>query len=608
MSTLLSNSKFIVSFNGGFKIYNANTLKLYKTLKEQSCNLFELSGSTIFFTNDYGLLTYNIETEKRTEAIKAHGNTKVSSIFVNGSFLYLGYDNGTLEVHTFNEHLFKLHKTYRHPGIVSTIKSDNIKIYVTDLRNRITMYPENACFDFIQPKIFFDRCLYAISENKVYVNTKDAFGFLFELKDDVDEVVFSPLGGIMFTRNIRGVRCYDCMGQELGRFFANEFTVVSREGRCYIVEEQDGVLKSMDTYLRDIEKVEMQFTKVNIKEKTVSAEEYEQKYSYIDDGNKRSFPKHRLSIGKDSTSKSSANSKENGVGKRDIQDSTGETSENKSNVKISKRQVMVSSEESEVFANNPATPAFNPNTAVLKRNPSSYENQEARLHFFSSEGYMISLESALSSQVYIKFHNHETDSIEIKDTLKSTLGSFCGENFVLSDGNVINFNDVWQKPIPCSLLGIDRNFIYAFDCNNLNIIDFRGNVVRTIYTPDSYSFCVEKGNEQQIAIFCKTCIMMYKDKEVEYIPACNIDFGCFDGSTLYVRIGREIFGLQGRVLVKVYETDERPLTVSENTLVTLSENTLLPRPAVRYHPLKHEKIEEVEIDSLRFGKYKQCTN
>lgn len=579
---ILSNSNFIVTYNTEFRIYNSTTLALLKTIEEPFCKLFEITNTSIFFTNSQGLYFYSIETGKRTEAIKIHGNAMITALFINGNFLYVGYDNGTIETYSFNEHLFKLQKTIRHSGLINTIKSDNIKIYITDLRNRITVYPDNIAYDFIQPKIFFDGYLYAISENKVYMNTKDAFGYLFELKEDPEDIIFSPKGGIMFARSGKSIRAYDSLGVELGRYFTKEFTVIKKEGKLMIVEEQGGTLKTIETYLKDIEKSVIEFTKVNIKEKVINEEEYEEKYK-INVKNRKSTeksPKGRSNI-------------------TDfiLNDSEPENS-HQSIHKKSKMQIS-SSEEDEVEVNEITKISNSPiiNPALLRKNPSTYENQEARLLYFSSQGFMIALDSLIANQVYIRYHTYELDPIEIKDTLKSTIGSFCGDNFVLSDGKTINFNDSWQMPYSCSLLGIDNKFIYSFDRNNLNIIDFRGKLVKTIYTPDSYSFCVGK---ERIAILCKTCVIFYSEnRRTEYLPVSGIDFACFDGDILYVRIGKEIYELENGALVKVFETEERPLTIYEGNLVTLGENKLLPRPSVKYYLVRKEKIEEVDLTNLK---------
>lgn len=577
---LIRNDKYIVSNSKGIRIYCKATFSLLRTVRESVSKIIELTDSTIFFTNEQGLFTYKIESQIEENIVKTTAGQKITAIFVKDSFLYLGYDNGILETYAFNEHLFRLQKTYKHTVPITGIKSDNLTIYVTDLRDRITIYPENSCFDFQQPKIFFNQYLYALSENKIYTNTKDAFGFLFDLKEPADTLIFSPKGGVVFARGPKGVRCYGTFGDELGRFFVDDFTVISKDGMCFVIEELNGNLKLHETFIKDIDAPELHFTKVNIKEKIVRAEEYDQKYGYVDIGS-------RKYIARSTKQQKPRNTKED-----------SEELENVQNRK--KRSQAIDSESTEEcgHVNDILT------TPVFRKNPSSYENQEANLLFFSEQGYMLSIETALSAQVFINYHDQNIEPVEIKDALKSRLGSFYNGVYVLSDGKVINFNGEWQKEHACELLGIDQNRIYTFSDNLLSLIDFSGKVINRIYVQDAYSFSLGKNS---FAVICKSNIMLVKEF-AEYIPASNIDFACFDGDRLIVRIGKQLFELQDRMLVKIFETEERPLTVFGGSLITLGENKLLPRPSLKFHTIRTEKIEHVSMDTKQFSKYNPYKN
>ncbi|KAM0680122.1 hypothetical protein GINT2_001815 [Glugoides intestinalis] len=577
---IIRNAKYIVSNSKGLRIYCKQSLSLLKVVKESICKFIEITDTTIFFTNDQGLFTYKIETQIEENIVKITCGQKITAIFIKDSFLYVGYDSGILETYAFNEHLFRLQKTYKHMVPITGIKSDNLIIYVTDLRDRITIYPENSCFDFQQPKIFFNQYLYALSENKIYTNTKDAFGFLFDLKESADTLLFSPKGGILFARGSKGTRCYGSFGEELGRFFVDDFTVISKDGMCFIVEELNGTLKLHETFIKDIDAPELQFTKVNIKEKVIKAEEYDQKYAYVDVGSKKYITR---------------TAKQPKV--RSIKDDSEEQENAQNRKKRSQAILSESTEECAYVSHIKDAPVF-------KKNPSSYENQEARLLFFSEKGYMLSIETALASQVFINYHDQNMEPIEIKDALKSTLGSFYDGNYVLSDRKVINFNGEWQKEQSCELLGIDQNRIYAFNGDLLTLIDLTGKVISTIYVQEAYSFSIGKNG---FAVICKSNIMLVKDV-AEYIPASNIDFACFDGDRLIVRIEKSLFELQGRMLVKIFETEERPLTFFGGSLITLGENKLLPRPSLKFHTVRTEKIEHVSMDTKQFSKYNPYKN
>lgn len=610
MMLIKSNKKFIVTLNTAINIFSPVDLSLIKTCPLQHpCKSFELHEHRVFFYNKDGVYCYNIETEEMSTVTSSSRND-VSAICIKDSFIYIGHEDGSILSYTFNEHIFRLNKTYRHTGPVLDIKSDNIKIYTVDIRGRLNviecMSGSIASFDFVEPRIFIDRYLYVFSENKVYVYTKNAMGFIFDIQEDVQDVVFSPEGGMMFVKGNKSVRCYNSIGMEAGRYFVGNFTVISREGKCYIVETIRDEIKKHETYLNDVEVPEFQFTKMNVKEMAVTGEEYDRRHDYIDDGNKRRMPvnKRKINTGELNTS---------GINTGGLKDDI----ENDNNVEVkeqftNKKKTMFLSESSEYDdlsdsqvqeSKNQITQCNDVNKSILytKKNPSSYENSQANLLLFSSQGYMISLESPLSSQITIKYHDYNQDSIEIKDPLKSVLGSFYDDKYVLSDKKTVQFCDIWKKDLPTTLLGIDSRFIYSFHENILTILSMDGNIVRQMYNPGSYSFCL--GNSR-IAIFCEDCIMIIKDDDVGYVPIKDyVDFGCFDGDKLFVSMNKVLFELNGRILERITSVQERPLSVFGGNLITLGENTLLPRPVLKYNKIKNEQIEIIKMDKSDFGKY-----
>lgn len=588
-----SNRKYIVTINTAINIFNPVDLSLIKTSDVQHpCKSFELHHNRVFFYNKEGMYCYNIETgETSTVSVRYD----ITAIHIKDSFIYIGCENGNILTYTFNEHIFKVSKTFRHTGPVLDIKSDNVKIFTVDIRGRLNvikcMDGSISTFDFVEPKIFLDRYLYVFSENKAYVYTNDTMGFIFDVQEDVQDVVFSPAGGMVFVKGNKSIRCYNSIGIELGRYFAGNFTVISREDRSFIIEATKDGVKQHETYLNDLEVADFQFTKMNIKEMAVTGDEYDRRHDFVDDGNKKS-----ISVSKKKT---------NPIGKIEY---IKETSFDNKKMRLLESDSSEYDEISEIDDvasvsehNNENKLNVSRNKLFIKKNPSSYENSQANLLLFSSQGYMMSLESPLSSQVTIKYHDYMQDSIEIKNPLKSVLGSFYDDKYVLSDRKTLQFCDLWKKDLPTTLLGIDSRYIYSFHENVLTILDMSGNVVRQLYNPGSYSFCVGKS---RIAIFCEDCIMIVKDNDVTYVPVKDyVDFGCFDGDTLFLAINKIIFELQGHLLVKITETQERPLSVFEGNLITLGDNTLLPRPSLKYYKIRNEQIETIDVDKKDFGKY-----
>lgn len=575
-----STDKYIVSFQEEFKIYNKNTLALIKTVKESKVKLFQLFRDFIVFSDENGVFLYCIQKELKIDV--AVSSMKVNSLFIKDSFIYIGYENGTLNVYNYNEHLAKLTKTYKHPGPIRSLVSDNIKVYVSDLRNKITVYPDQISYDFIEPKMFFKVYPYTLSENKLYAHTQDNTGFLFEFMSQTESIQFSPSGGTVFALSNGFVCIYDTLGNQLGKFMASDFTVIENNGKCLIIEEVDNKLSAQETYVRDLEAPEFNFPKTEIQKKALSVEDYEQKYVFVDDGNKKSIKKIKKPI----------NNRKN----------TSESEDDESYHADRRRHSFISESDEESGSYDPYPQPTNTffNPVLVTKNPSSYENTEGHLLFYSSQGFMISLESAVSNQIFVKFHDRSFDSYEIKDTLKCKLGSFIGGNYVISDGKTINFSGIWSKEISCSLLGLNDTYIYAFDQGILNIIDYLGNIIDTYYIKDAYSFCASNNS---LAVFCKDFLMLMSHGKAEYIPCSDIEFGCFDNDQLFLKIGLRLFTVSKNLLKAVCELKERPLTVYDNNVVILAENILLPRPVVKFQPIKPEIIEQVSFESYSIGRY-----
>lgn len=583
-----STDRYIISYQKEFRIYKKSTLSILKTLSESNVKLFQIFKENLLFSTDSGVFLYNIQNSSK---IEISNSFKVDSIFIKDSFIYIGGENGTVNVYNYNEHIAKLNKSYKHPGPVKSIVSDNIKVYVADIRNKVTVYPDNISYDFMDPTVLFKNQVYTLSQNKLYAHTQDTTGFVLEFSCPTEKIQFGPTGGTIFGYSNGFVCVYDTLGNQLGKFMANDYTVIENNGKCQIVQEINDKLEIEETYIRDLEVPEFNFPKVEIQKKVLNTEEYEKKYVYVDDGNKKSLKKSSKKIKKNL-----------------IQNSYSEDYEESENINNRKKETFVyDSEDSNgnytVISNNDQnidlkSPFLNP--VLVTKNPSSYENTEGRLLFYSSQGFMISLESALSNQIFIKYHDRSFESYEIKDTLKCKLGSFLNSNYVISDGKTVNFSGLWTKEINCSLLGLNSTHIYAFDKSNLTVLDYQGKIADTYYIKDAYSFCA---GEKKLAIFCQDFIMIMTENNTDYIPCTGIEFGCYDNDELFVKIGNRLFTLVNRCLKALCELTDRPLTVYDNNVVVLSENTILPRPAVKFIPIKPETIEQIDFESYGVGRY-----
>lgn len=584
MLRIASNSRFIVVYRLSFRVYDKATQVLLKEIDE-NCYIFNLHHTNIFFCSGEFLYGYNLTTFEKTEILSS--KSKVTSLFSKDSYLYIGFESGLLSIYTFNDHIFKYAKEYRHGGPIVSLVSDGLKTYVADYRSRITVYPDNRTFDFVEPKLFFKKYLFCTSEKSVYAKTEDAFGLVFSIPDTIEDLVFSEEGGLLFIKTRRGVSCYDMLGNEKSHTTSRDFIVISRNGQCLIVSDREKGLDVEEAYVSDVAMEDIVFKRVDIKEKIIEGRDFDEKYAFVDNGNKKYLGKRKTSSHGDMENRKLCAESQ---GSQD--DSKPDTSTWKGRSRM------------EVFSDDSELAAIE--TPLKKFNPSTFEQQHVRLLFFSREGFMMSLESELANQICIHYHDNSIEPIEIRDHMKSRLGSFYNDKFVLSNGQVVNFNNAWSKDIPASLLGVNNRYVYVFDENMLTIIDFAGAVHTELYVPDFHSFCC---SEHSIAVFTKNCIMLVRHEKAEYVPACNVEFGCFYLEELYVKIKGNLFKLKNGMLAKECRADGVPLTINGNNLVALSEPfTLLPKPLVSYSQIKKQELEKIKLVVDQSAKYNPLRN
>lgn len=551
---IASNSGFIVTHGRSFRIYSKTTLELLKEV-EESCYIFNLHHSAIFFCSGESLYGYNLNTGEKIKILSS--KLKVTSLFSKDSYLYVGFESGLLSVYTFNAHVFRHAKDYKHGGPIMSLASDNVRTYVADYRNRITVYPDNKTFDFVSPRLFFKKYIFCTSENSVYARTEDAFGLMFSVTDTIEDLVFSEEGGLLFIRTGKGVSCYDMLGNEKSSLSSEDFTVISRNRECQAVVDREGKLCTEEIHICDAPMPEVVFKRVDIKEKAIEGREFDEKHAFVDDGNTKYLARNRREERK----------------RPCIGEKAGNIREEDSQV--------------EMLLERPAVME----TPLQRFNPSAFDQQHVRLLFFSREGFMMSLESEQANRVSIHYHDSTIEPIEVEDQMKARLGSFHSNRFVLSNGKTLNFSNIWSKDIPTGLLGINDRHVYVFFENMLTAIDFSGAVAAEFYVPEFHSFCC---SNHSIAVFTKDNIMVIQNDRAEYIPARNVEFGCFYLEELYVKIKGCLFKLKNGLLIKECMADGVPLTINGNTLVTLLEPfTLLPRPMVGYSQIRRS-IEDLE--------------
>ncbi|KAI5169675.1 hypothetical protein PAEPH01_0908, partial [Pancytospora epiphaga] len=258
------------------------------------------------------------------------------------------------------------------------------------------------------------------------------------------------------------------------------------------------------------------------------------------------------------------------------------------------------------FCGNTATSSFVENNSSLSSNHSSIKQikqNDATLLYFSSEGYMLTVETPISNHVSIKYHDNSLEPLEFKDSEKSMLGCFYGRKFVISNGVIVNYNDEWTKKIKCRMVGLNEHGVFVFG-ELLTVFSFTGDIIEEILLSDYYTFCIETN---KIAIFSQShlTIIKYNDasqRSSAVFPVSKVSFCSFYGSDLYVESHGMIFKHEGCLFVKQCEVKGYPLAIYNEFVLALTEPpVLLPRPVISYIELNpNRKVQEkITVESAR---------
>lgn len=504
--------------------------------------------------------------------------SRVSAVFATGSFLYVGTESGTVHVLTFNELVFCHSREYRHQVPVFGIASDNIVTFVTDYRDRVTEYPSGRTYDMEGPRVYYGGRLYCTEGRRLYVRTKEAFGLLATADEPIENVFVSELGGYVFVRcgaktvMLDGATGEACGELDVGPAVCMDGGLVCGEGGGFGRRELPRPDKRME---------DPRFRAVEIKEHRISPEEYEKRHAFIDDGHK--------AVAKGAAR--AAVAKENQPNRPAKQAARGpEQPVRRSH--FAAEDLLSSEEQDERGPSTPCTPSAQPSSWSPCR--SVVRQGGAALLFYSAEGHMLAMESAISNFVSIKYHDSALGTREIKDPNKCTMGCFSGRHFLLSNHSLINFNDEWSQPLPSRLIALSGSFVFVLSESCLRILDFGGSVRCELYAPGGH--CMAASEDGRLAVFLSDYVILIESVDSlvagsaggRHIPlrSSGVDYAAYSAGVLYVRIGCVLYRHQDGVLVAVCEVTGQPVAVVDNFVLTLAEPvSLLPRPSINYNEM-----------------------
>lgn len=587
---LASNTHLVHYTNNEFFIYDPISLSLLKSFKSVS-SVFALFHSTLFYTEDDSVISYNLVNDNRI----SFKTKKVSSLFPFGIYLYVGLENGTINVYSYNSHLFKLTNTFIHTGPILSLAADGSTVFVADYRNKVTFYPEQKSFDFQEPTLYFSRYIFCASKNQLYTKTREAFGYLFSTGEQIQDVVFSPKGGLLFIRTEKGVSCYDSLGNEKFHTFPREFVVVTVDNYCKMVYFEGGVPRLEECYIKDVELDEILFKEVKIEERKIQAEEYDNREGKEEKRTTNRRSRRRVVVKEASSPSESEESTEEysdrGRARRSMLEDSDEDSEH-----------------SNGDTNRGGSSKHSVTTGIATTVPMVADKitvNDTTLLCFNQFGSVLSVNSELSNKIIIKFHDSTFDTIVFKDDSKATMADFTVGSFVLSNGSVLNFNNQWSKQIKSTFISITSSYVFSMG-DTLTVFSHSGDIIREVAVSECVSFC---SSESLLACFFFSNLALFQGGfgSCSYIPVRGVTFSCFHNSTLFVSIGQSLFRFTNNYFEKVCDFTGIPVYVNGDHLIVLAHpTTFFPNINLNYIPLGVSVTQKTGLASdrpMRFNPY-----
>jgi len=666
MRSLLRNSKFIFS-SKTLAIYSKKPLEEIVRLSETAISSCELTDEFLILGFPSGLvkiITISSITSRCTDKDLEIGNDlggnrtadggldhnhpavsqittvslentkkcRVTSIHCNGQLLYIGYDSGTIQTWVCNSKTRKLLKEQDHHAPVFGLISDGICLYVTDHRNKITEYPGGQAYDFHSPKIYYNRYLICVEDNKIFVKTRETPGLLYEHDRKIIDLHFSEKGGYFYIVSEGSTICVDPLTGEKQDEWDVENGVVA--GDILVVEEGNELL-IFDLFIVDKELESIDFRKIGISTKKLEAEEFDKKYAFIDDGNKKRLPKML-------ENKKPGPLRTETIGMSDKSGMTGKSRREEPPDTSS----FTITEESDASAPKETSPpvhktSLSDNPYGLRKGPIPVTVGSTTLLAFTPEGYMLQTKQPFCNQIQIKFHDNKIPPVEIRTEDEYTVGAFYKANCALGSpgrlrvstgsserlnfgtGSLANLNaDIgasdspsvsrsWTKETNVRKLCMNKSFVFVV-ADDVAIYNYSGGLVCELYNPGVREICC---SESQLAIASEDTCAIYHLKNsaylpgksecgdpsgstgssnedclisaTEYIPVKSTTFMAYKDGILHLKTPTDLFKVVNSALIKLCRLLVSPIGVAGKNVLSLQEPIVLsPRLMIDYTEIK----------------------
>ena len=597
--------------------YSLEDLRILGRHKSDSSISSLCCDSVALFGTQGGGLYLLVTPSEKPHLLKSFGSP-VTALFLKDSVLGVGTDSGRVCVMLLKNRDLVAIDERKHSAPILGIATNGVDIYVSDMLNRICVFPEHKIYDNFHTHIYYCRYLFSSESTLLYCKTKDAFAVCLEhvSSEPISRFFFNHTGSVLFIKESSRVAVYDFNSRAVVNevFFVGDCVYDDGRNRLIVYENGefrvfDGVV-SADLLQRSMDEVFFKQNKIEERIVWSEGEHSDEEVVRTRRRPEKRAPKYEFVTGdSQNTTKESAGGKSGKRSKashvstdthaykqwKSKESSLQELFEQGSEHNASDAENTEPCPVRTVQAANSEVPAAEDVHKIFM--PSAIRSGEGHLMRYSNTGYLISTSGEFFNTVELIYHDKSMKSVRIKDTSFCSLGTFSGDSVLLGSATSLHFYSklfewCYKSAEDVSLVGASSMFLcVVYEKRTLRIYRHSGlEVFNSDFDQVQSIFC----SEESVLVLCgaKTLweIQLHNFGCRKFDTLGKVDWIFASGGEIYYRsCGRRVYQLRGQLSLQVVETDSPPLCVSGDHLVVLSSTMrLYPEPVIEYFKIKME--------------------
>lgn len=594
--------------------YNAEDLTQTHQMLLDSAILSLCCDAALIAGAENGAL-YTIAAEK--PRILRQFKSPVSALFLKGTILGAGTECGTVCVALLRDTELVVLEEREHAAPVLGIVTDGVTTYITDMRNRICMFPDRKTYDNFNTYICYSKYLFASESFFLYCKTKEAFAVCLEHSTgaEIKKFMFSSTGSVLFVVEESKVFVYDFNKRVVINEVEMERDFIYDEDRNRLVFLKGGELVTVENIAdRDLLRQPMDdvfFKESKIAEKVVWSESEcsDETLQITRKKKKKNVSYEFVAKGPNITSSNAPavlqhGNERKGRNSRLLQVLQEETQPvQKTGLSVlfedasSNEQQRHTDEMHAMQTKNHFVGLGDKCEVPRKREPfmpSSVLCDRSSLMCYNTLGYLISTKDEFFSLVELRYHVKSRNSMKIRDTNFCTMGVFVEGSVLLATAESLHFysKDIeWmhKSAEKVTLVGISEDILGVVYCQSvLRIYKHSGLEIFNCEFEAVDSICCYKKTAVVLCGNLIHCVDSATFTCVKFDVICGANWMYVDDH-VYYRVENRVYILRNGLSLRIAELDNIPLCISGKYLLALSKNFRLhPEPAVEYFKMRLE--------------------